>query len=154
MVVAAALAALVVASPLAIAMARAVLSGELDPVRGWGGADQYSADLLSWIVPSPNHPLWGSAVAGVHDRLTGALEGLAYPGLLVLALAVVGRDLVVAELRKGWVALAGIAVMLSLGPFLHVGGRSGGLFHSLGRGFVLPLPFALFHFVPVLNGVR
>src|SRR5207302_6663989 len=116
-------AALIVASPLAVAMARAVLNGELDPVRGWGGADEYSADLLSWVVPSPDHPIWGGATAGVYTRLPGAEEGLAYPGVLVIGLAVAGREVVAPELRKGWVALGGTAAVLSLGPFLHVGGR-------------------------------
>lgn len=146
--------ALVLAVPLLVAVVGAVAAGELDPVPGWGGADVRSADLLSWIVPPETHPWWGSAFADVRGRLTGGREGLAYPGLAVLGLAVAAHRLVDRERRRGWVAVAVAGAVLALGPFLQVAGAAGGPFRYLGRSFALPLPYLAFHAAPVLNSIR
>lgn len=146
--------AAVVALPLAVPMARALASGELDALPGWGGADLRSADLVSWVLPWQEHPLWGSLVDGTRRRLSAGGEGVVYPGLTVLALAVAGRELGDRGRRRGWVALAGAAAVLALGPFLQVGGWTGSGFSYLGRDFAVPLPYLALHFVPVLNGIR
>lgn len=151
--VAAAVAA-VVAAPLAVPLLVAVGRGELDPLPGWGGADVYSADLISWFLPAADHPWWGSVVARARSGLSAGGEGLAYPGLVVLALALVGRELRGGPSRRGWVALFGVTAMLSLGPFLQVGGASGSVFSYLGRQFAVPLPYMALHLVPVLDSVR
>ncbi|MER3452382.1 MAG: hypothetical protein C4344_01400, partial [Acidimicrobiia bacterium] len=51
--------AVLVASPMLVPMARAAARGELQPPVGWGGADIWSADPLTWIVPPETHPIWG-----------------------------------------------------------------------------------------------
>lgn len=146
--------AAVVSLPLLVPMVQGLQAGELDALPGWGGADVFSADLISWVVPPERHPWWGSAVEDVRRNLPARGEGLAYPGLVVLVLAVAGRELGDRDRRRGWVALAVVAGVLALGPFLQVGGRTGGAFSYLGREFTLPLPYFVVHFVPVLNGVR
>lgn len=154
LLLAAAVAALV-AAPLAVPMALAVLAGELGQLPGWGGADVFSADLVSWFLPAADHPWWGSAFARARGGLSAGGEGLAYPGLVVMALALLGRELRDHRTsRRGWVSLFGVTALLSLGPFLQVGGASGSAFSYLGRHFTLPLPYMALHFIPVLNSVR
>ena len=146
--------AAIVALPVLIVMLSALRAGELDALPGWGGADVFSADVVSWLVPPERHPWWGSAFAGIRHGLPARGEGIAYPGLVVLALAIGGRELHNRSLRRSWVALAVVAGLLSLGPFLQVGDRTGAIFEYLGRDFAVPLPYFALHFVPVLNGVR
>ncbi|HET7489828.1 MAG TPA: hypothetical protein VFJ85_18010 [Acidimicrobiales bacterium] len=146
--------AVAVSLPLLVPMISALLNGELDHLKGWGDADRFSADVLGWFLPSPTHPLWGSTVGRKVTYLSAGGEGLANPGLVVLALAYLGRGRVAAARRRGWVALAAVAALLSFGPFLQVGGHTGGLFSYLGRRFAVPLPYMAWHFLPVLNGVR
>lgn len=146
--------ALLVSLPLVIPMVWDVfVLHELDPLEGWwGGADAGSSDLLSWFVPSSKHPIWG----GVFRELAPITDGerMAFPGYTVWVLALAG----LAFERKGrsglWAALAGIFIVLSLGPYLHVLGHTGQHFEYLSTRFSVPLPYALLHFVPVLNWVR
>ena len=144
----------VVALPLLVPMIHGLTSGELDPLQGWGGADIRSADLISWVFPWEHHALWGSAVTRVREALPARGEGVVYPGLVVLGLAVAGRELVDRDRRRGFVALAITAAVLAMGPFLQVGGHAGAGFSYLGRHFAFPLPFLALRFVPLLNGVR
>ncbi len=146
--------ALLVSLPLAIPIAWDVfVLHELDPLVGWwGGADAGSSDLLSWFVPSSKHPIWGVVFRDLSPLNDG--ERMAFPGytVWVLALSSLALD------RKGrsglWTVLAGVFIVLSLGPYLHVLGRTGQHFEYLSTRFSVPLPYALLHFVPVLNWVR
>lgn len=142
----------VISLPLLVSMAMAVARGELDPPHGWAGAHIYSSDLLSWVVPPTWNRLWGSRFTGID---AGDIESLAYPGLVVLLLATVGAWSVIRRRTQTlWIGIAVAFFVLSLGPFLKVGGDSGGRFEYLGAHFSLPLPYFAFHFVPVLNGLR
>lgn len=142
----------VISLPLLVSMAMAVARGELDPLPGWAGAHIYSSDLLSWVVPPTWNRLWGSRFTGVD---AGDIESLAYPGLVVLLLALVGACFLIRRRAQTvWIGIAVTFFVLSLGPFLKVGGDSGGRFEYLGAHFSLPLPYFVLHFVPVLNGLR
>jgi hypothetical protein len=141
--------------PLLLSMARDLRGGELDHLRGWGGAHEHSADLLGFFTPSIEHPLWGGLFHGVKGSVFG-LEEYAYAGLAVLGLAIAA---VVMRRRAGtrvgvWVLLAVGSAVLALGPFLHVNGWTGGRFTKFGESFSVPLPYALFHSIPVLSGLR
>lgn len=145
--------AAVVSLPLLAAMAASIAGGELDPLPGWGGANHYSSDLLSWVVPPESNRIWGSHFARA-NLVTGG-ERMAYPGLAVLLLAGVGAWLVIRrQALTVWVGIAGVFFVLSLGPYLKVAGHSGGWFEYLGARFSVPLPYFALHFVPVLNGLR
>ena len=95
-------------------------------------------DLLSFVLPSPYHPLFGRLTAPVHKRskLAGrrpAYLGFAAVGLAILAIRTHRRA------TRHW-ALAGAAfLVLSIGPYVKVYGQR---LHD----FVLPwaIPFASF----------
>jgi hypothetical protein len=144
--------AAVVSAPLLIVVAEDLLTFHtLDRIRDWGHADNYSANLWSWVTPSSVQRLWGDRFTHVNDVWTGG-ERTAFAGFTILALAAVG---VWAGRRRGvWVALATSFVLLSFGPFLHVGHRRGGRFIRYGIRYTYPMPYWLLNSVPVLNGVR
>ncbi|HEV3495450.1 MAG TPA: hypothetical protein VHA34_03765, partial [Actinomycetes bacterium] len=145
-----------VSAPLLIAMAQDLVSFHtLDRIRDWGHADNYSANLWSWVTPSAVQRLWGDRFLHVNEAWTGG-ERTAFAGFTVLVLAVVGAVWAVRR-RRGcgvWVALAVAFVLLSFGPFLHVGHRQGGRFVRYGIRYTFPMPYWLLNSVPVLNGVR
>jgi hypothetical protein len=150
---AAALAA-VVGAPLMIPMARELLVfHSLDPVRNWAGANDYSANLWSWVTPSTVARVWGDRFAHVNAMWTGG-ERTAFPGFVILGLAAAGA-VWAGRRRSGlWVALAVAFVLLSFGPFLHVGHQQGGRFIRYGIRYTYPMPYWLLNSVPVINGVR
>ena len=143
--------AFVVALPLAASMFNDLRHHELDRLADWGGADLGSADLLGYVVPTVRHPIWGSLVRNTHVNF--GMEQYPYAGLVVLGLALAG--LFVARRKVApWLVLAAGSVVLSLGPFLHVNGWTGSRFEQFGRRFTVPLPYDVFHRVPVLSALR
>jgi hypothetical protein len=147
-------AAAVVAAPLWIAMARELaVFHSLDPVHNWAGADNYSANLLSWITPSADQRIWGTAFVHVNNVWTGG-ERLAFPGFTILLLAVIGAVRGGRGRRGVWIALGAVFLVLSFGPFLHVADLKGGYFVRYGIRYSIWMPYQLLNLVPVLNGVR
>jgi len=108
--------------------------------------ERYSADLLAFVVPSATHPLFGGVAAPVYVSFTApenVAEMTVYVGFVALVLALWG-------LRSGrgadapfWAMLALVALVLSLGPVLHVAGRA-----------LCPLPYALLAILPLFEGLR
>lgn len=145
--------AAIVSLPLLATVAATMARGEVDTLDGWGGADIHSADLLSWVIPPTSNRLWGPSFTRF-AALTGG-ERMAYPGLVVLALAAAGACFLIRQrMQTVWIAMAGTFFVLSLGPFLRFNGRSGSWFEYLDARFSVPLPFFALHFVPVVNGLR
>ena len=99
------------------------------------------ADLISFWLPNPNHPLWGHAITsfytGLHPNeiLWNVSLGLVGTALALLGVAVAWR----AQWR--WLALGVFAAAMALGAELVVGGWRTGL----------PGPYALIRDLP---GVR
>lgn len=83
-----------------------------------GGVVRFSADLLALVTPSYQHPLFGQ-LAYTH-RILGQepFERMAYAGIVAAVLALVGvwRE----RQARGWLVLAAVMWLLSLGPLLHV----------------------------------
>ncbi len=91
---------------------------------GEGGAVNYSADLLGFITPSFHHPVLerlGLVPEWFNTVVPDIKENLVYLGVMPLALGIWGAH----RRREAvpWVVLALIAAVLSLGPFLKVGGK-------------------------------
>ncbi len=79
---------------------------------------RYSADLLAVVTPSFNHPLYGQLEFTHRVLGVNIVEGAAYVGLVAGLLALVA--LLRVRAARGWLLLAGIAWVLSLGPVLKV----------------------------------
>jgi uncharacterized RDD family membrane protein YckC len=103
-----------------------------------------------YLTPAFTHPVVGdSAARALHSLGVSRAEGTIYLGVVIIALAVAGfayrrRQLV------PWTAGAVFFLILALGPYLHVAGRS--QFNALallllggppGNGFDLPVSSAL-----------
>jgi len=123
------------------------LSGKLAYLRA-GGSDSYSADLLSFITPSSDHPLLGGILRDMPIPVPShkSDETLVYLGLITLALAAIGS---VGHWRcRGlWIALGLVAVVLACGPVLKVGGQVVQLAVG-GKEWPIPLPYALLQRLP------
>jgi hypothetical protein len=139
-VVAFAFAAMLTA-PLLLPFAWRSLSGQLSYLRMAGTVD-YSADLLGFVTPALSHPVWGrwpsfrawaTAVIGRGN----ALENTVYLGVVTLFLAGWGAKRRWGEARF-WFILALVALAISLGPVLKIGGLQTSL----------PLPYALLQRLP------
>src|SRR5438067_6011337 len=100
----AAAAATVVSAPLLVAMARELaVFHSLDPVRDWAGADNYSANFLSWLTPSIDERIWGTRFLHLNNLWTGG-ERMAFPGFTILVLAAVGTFWGARKRRGLWLA--------------------------------------------------
>ncbi len=81
----------------------------------------HSANLFDFWLPSYTHPLWGATVkqfgAQWHPYIRGWNLALGYSAV---ALAVLG-GVVAWRVAWRWAALALIALVLALGPLLHIG---------------------------------
>lgn len=144
--------AVVLSLPVLIPAAQDVRAGEYAAQPGLGGAQGYSADLLSWVVPYNRQPLWGSVFDATNAKATGG-ERVEFTGFVVLGLAVVG--LIAADRRKWeWLALAGVFGLLSFGPGLHVNGKTGSAFSYDGFRFSIPMPLLALEHLPGFRGFR
>jgi hypothetical protein len=112
-----------------------------------------SADLLAFFTPSPYHPLWGSLARPLYERFTGnVFEQTVYLGYTTLALSGVALLKGPRQEIRFWRCAALSFFVLTLGPFLHVGGTY--LLTIDGMPVTFPLPALLFHFFPVLGAAR
>jgi hypothetical protein len=90
-------------------------------------AYEYGADLLSWLLPSAQHPLWGRYTHGAYSQFTtpNLMETTLFFGFLAPLLAIIsafmrwpGRRQVVF-----WQILTLLTLILAFGPVLHIQGQ-------------------------------
>jgi hypothetical protein len=123
---------------------------------GWGEGLKLSADLAGLVTLTPLHPLAGvdwvaelRAVIEGRSRFSDANTLFLGYGILALALlgfAVRRRETVM------WLWGAVIFIILSLGPLLTLNGQN--RFNLDGLDVTFPLPFALLHYLPIINANR
>ncbi|MBV9119315.1 MAG: hypothetical protein JOZ39_01300 [Chloroflexi bacterium] len=114
------------------------------------GAKDFGPDLVGYFTPSYFHPIWGKFGSQIADRLhfldipKVVFVGYIALGLALLALAVRAHR----NVRRWWLVTV-LFWLLSMGPVLKVNGAD----HLTADGFpfTLPLPFVLFHLIPVLG---
>ncbi|MBN1400694.1 MAG: hypothetical protein JXA74_07645 [Anaerolineae bacterium] len=97
------------------------------------GTEAYSVDPLTWVIPSPYHPLWGRAVAAIEPiRLAfseaNELEHMAFLGWIPLVLAAMGLGSHRWRQTLPWLALMVSGLWLSVGPSLRLAGVDTGIF--------------------------
>jgi len=126
----------------------------------------YSADLLAFFTPQQFHPLWGDWAAAEAKVFTATVsEYQVFAGFTVLALALLGTFATLRRTAPGtktgawrsarwgggiglWLLTLIFFFLLSLGPVLHIAGRTA----LLPDGREIPLPYAwLVRIVPFMN---
>lgn len=137
----------------------AVLPDFLDPAYsqpGWGEGLKLSADLVGLVTLTPLHPLAGldwitelRAVIEGNSRFSDA--NTLFLGYGILVIATLGF-LVRRRVAKMWLWSVIVFTILSLGPLLTINGQN--RFDLDGIDATFPMPFALLHYIPVLNANR
>jgi hypothetical protein len=172
------LVALLIWSPVLVPIGREFLTGDY-ALEGWGESVKLSADVVGLVTPTELNPLangewrmanseWRMANSGGTQRdpwiamLRAVEEGkgqfgdvnTVFLGYATLALALLGAWCGRGRLRA-WVWSAVIFGVLCLGPLLQINGRYRFSLDSLlPEGVTFPLPFALLHFIPLVNANR
>ncbi len=108
-----------------------------------------SLDLMAFFVPSADHFVLGPSVQALRDRFLGdpTLQ-TAFVGYTVLLLAGLAWLRTPRHATTPWLWVAIVFFLLALGPTLHIHGAD--TFHIAGRDVRVPLPFALFGYVPLV----
>jgi len=137
----------------------AVLPNFLDPAYaepGWGEGLKLSADLVGLFTLTPLHPLAGidwiaelRAVIEGRSRFSDA--NTLFLGYGILAMGLLGYAVRRRETRA-WLRSVAIFTVLSLGPLLTINGQN--RFNLDGIEVTYPLPFALLHYLPIINANR
>jgi hypothetical protein len=102
-------------------------------------------DLLAFFVPNPMHPWFGPLS---HDWLQSMPNGFAENVAAVPWIAIAIILIAVIRMRLpppvGWLVFTGSFMLLSLGPFIRVGGHL----------TYVPAPWALLRYMPVIGAAR
>lgn len=112
-------------------------------------SERFSADLLSFITPTGLHPIFGEVGRTWASRFTDI--PIVYLGFSVAALAASGAWIGRRRLWAWWLGAAAFAV-LTLGPVLHVNGKSE--FDLDGLALRPGLPFLALSQIPLFNANR
>jgi hypothetical protein len=110
-----------------------------DPIE----ATLYSADILSFFIPSSLHTVFGAITGPLYQNFAGNVwENTTYIGYTILFLSLYA----VWKLRKQvlvkfWLLSAILFSLFSLGPILHVNGKT--IFNILNTSTTIPLPYML-----------
>lgn len=136
--------ALLLMAPLFLGIAARYSAGRLPETATHWRSSPDGVDLLGYVVPNPLHPWFGTQT----EMWFGATAAESFPEY-VASFSIVGFAVIaVGAARCGlpplWVALTAGALLLSLGPFIHVAGVN----------TYLPGPWALLRYVPVVGMAR
>jgi hypothetical protein len=108
-------------SPMLLPMLTRSAEGRvLDPA---ADAVRFSADVLAFVTPSPEHPWWGGMARHLQNAIQPSgftIENVVYVGIVPLWLAALARD--PRPARRFWTVVALVFGVLALGPTLRVGG--------------------------------
>jgi len=142
----AAIACAVVLSPVLVALALRAASNRLvDPAVFWRSSPP-GVDLAAWLLPNPNHPLWRGApwVEWLAARPGGLAENVASLPWAAVAIGVVAAAFARWRPNGYWLRFTAAFGLLSLGPFVRVGGLD----------THVPTAWALLRYVPVVEWAR
>ncbi|CAG0956592.1 hypothetical protein ANRL3_00592 [Anaerolineae bacterium] len=122
---------------------------------GWGHAENLLADLFGFFAPTSLHPLnryWVQELDQVRQGTARFVDvNTVFVGYATLALALLAAVRFWRTLKM-WAISALAFAILSLGPLLHIGGKS--VFDLDGLQVTFPLPFLLLHYIPLLKENR
>ncbi len=113
----------------------------------------YSADLLSFFLPSVLHPVFGNIMKDIYSNFSGnTSENTMFIGYTVIFLSLFAvHKLKGNKYVKFWLIAALSFSIISLGPLLHVNGKT--LFTEFNT--TVPLPYlVLYNLIPFLDNCR
>ena len=131
-------------SPILVGLALTYAQGRLPDTSTYWRSSPRGVDLLAYAVPNPSHPWFGPWTRGW--LLPGAPDAFPEYVASVSLVALVGTVLMAwrRRLPRMWVAFTAVFVLLSLGPFIHVGGIN----------TFVPGPWAILRYVPIVEMAR
>lgn len=136
---------------------------------GFAGSPILSADVISFLTPSEYNPIYKGIFSSLPTSINivakyqrfffSSWERFAYPGVIILSVYVLiiffKKKLRAVFLKKiqPHFLISLVFALLSMGPFFKIFNRWA---LPLGDGisFVLPLPFIILHYFPILNSLR
>ncbi len=130
--------------PLAAPVAVAQLGRQYPEDLFIGDQTKGQTDLLAYVLPSRNHPLWSDALLRVYENFVDNKVYVAFLGYTTLALALYGTVKNWKQARF-WLVAALMYIVLALGPQLRVNGQ---LYSQI------PMPYRLIDNVPLIQLVR
>ncbi|MEW5981773.1 MAG: hypothetical protein AB1806_05320 [Acidobacteriota bacterium] len=137
--------AALVASPWLYALGHRLAEGGNVSERIFWRTSPRGLDLLSVVIPGPMHPLGRDLFAGWFAGQPGlAIENVASLPLVVLGVIVVAFWRYRARAPVFWWVVTVGSVLLSLGPFIHIGGVNS----------YVPGPWAFLRYVPFVSSAR
>jgi hypothetical protein len=102
-------------------------------------------DLFALFVPNPMHPWFGRFFAEAARTMPGGfVENVGSIPWTLLAVLVAAAASARAALPRYWIAFTVFVAMLSLGPFVRIGGVM----------TYVPTPWALLRYVPIIGAAR
>ncbi|WP_231592246.1 hypothetical protein [Methanosarcina sp. Kolksee] len=113
----------------------------------------YSADLLSFFLPSVLHPVFGNIMTNIYNNFSGnTSENTMFIGYTVILLSLFAAYRLKGNKHvKFWLIAALSFSIISLGPLLHVNGKTS--FTEFNT--TVPLPYlALYYLIPFLDNCR
>ena len=134
---------LLLLSPLLVVAWRALQQPEAGALLR-GGAEHYQTDVLAYILPPQQHPLFGSLTATTYEqRFKVNTQYWAYVGIVPLLLVLYAT---ISRPRKAlpWLVTGLVFLLLALGPILRVNGNlypAIRLPYSLAPGFFSAIGF-------------
>jgi len=146
-----AIAFLLVSAPVLVPMLKEALQSDVKYMHcPYEESVWWSADLLSYIIPGEYHFAWADLARPYRDSLhQGKWESHNFLGYVSMALAT-GAILVSWRRSKLWVYSLSTFLILSLGPVLHINGKS----HFTSHGIQIQLPYALLYRLPFVGIAR
>jgi len=116
-------------------------------------AVMYSADLLSFFLPSVLHPVFGNITTNIYSNFSGNIsENTMFIGYTVIFLSLFAAYRLKGNKHvKFWLIAALSFSLISLGPLLHVNGKTS--FTEFNT--TVPLPYlVLYYVIPFLDNCR
>jgi hypothetical protein len=137
--------AAILLSPVLYAVGMRIAQGDFDPQRTFWRSSPRGVDLVSFVLPNPNHPL---APDAIRDWLSASRADAYFEQVASIPLLVIGV-LVVAWWRgwrppRLWAGCAVLFALLALGPFVQIAGVN----------TYVPGPWALLRYVPLVGMAR
>jgi hypothetical protein len=131
-------------TPVIYGLGQRIVEGRfVNPPIFWRSSPR-GVDLFGLFEPNPSHPMVRAVRDAQTANATAFVDYTAALSLVALAVVAVAAWRAGYRPRAGWIWLTAGFATLSLGPFLHVAGVN----------TLVPLPWALLRYVPIVGAAR